>query len=146
MNTKETENLKLLAITGCATGIAHTFMAAEGIERGAKNLKIKVKVETHGTTGPENVFTAKEIREADLILVSADINVNLDRFVGKKVYVTNTKLAISNPETLIKNAIEGATVYKVKIKHGKNSETKVKAINKGQKESKFVKHLMYAIG
>ncbi len=146
-NEKQEKELhfKILSVTGCAAGIAHTFMAAEGIERGAKELGHEIKVETHGTAGPENVFTAKEIRDADVILIAADITVNLDRFVGKKVYVTTTNLAITDPEKLINNAISGARTYKVTMK-GNGNQAVVQGVGDELKKSYFVRHLMYAIG
>ena len=80
-----TGKVKILAVTSCPTGIAHTYMAAEGIEKAAKAKECAVKVETRGSGGAKNVLTAKEIEEADGIIVAADAQVPLDRFDGKKV-------------------------------------------------------------
>ena len=99
---------KILGITGCAAGIAHTFMAAESLETAAKNMGFDVKVETHGTIGVENEFTAKEIQEADVIIIAADIDVSLDRFVDKRVLKTTVKAPIENAESVIKEALESA--------------------------------------
>ena len=76
--------VKILAVTSCPTGIAHTYMAAEGIEKAAKAKDCAVKVETRGSGGAKNVLTSKEIEEADGIIVAADAQVPMDRFDGKK--------------------------------------------------------------
>ena len=73
-----------LAVTSCPTGIAHTYMAAEGLETAAKAKGCFIKVETRGSGGAKNVLTAKEIEEADCIIVAADAKVPMDRFAGKK--------------------------------------------------------------
>ena len=85
-NTEEARagQVKILAVTSCPTGIAHTYMAAEGIEKAAKEKGCFVKVETRGSGGAKNVLTAKEIEEADCIIVAADAQVPMDRFDGKR--------------------------------------------------------------
>jgi PTS system mannose-specific IIC component len=145
------KKLNILAITGCAAGIAHTFMAAEGIEKGAKKMGHKIKVETHGTMGPENVFTAKEIRDADLIIIAAEIAVNLDRFFEKEVYVTDTKLAITNSTKLIEDAMAKSNKHKMsKMAARKTSgeKSEVNDLTPGivSESSKVLKHIMYALG
>ena len=77
--------MKILAITACTAGIAHTYIAKEKLENAAKELGDTIKVETQGSIGVENEFTPEEIKEADVILISADIRVNKDRFKGKPV-------------------------------------------------------------
>ncbi len=129
---------KILAITGCAAGIAHTFMAAESIEVTAKDMGYDVKVETHGTIGVENEFTAKEIQEADVIIIAADIDVSLDRFVDKRVLKTTVKAPIENAEAVIKQALESAP------KHTAKGET-VGNVTLGKTNSSVVKHLMSGI-
>ena len=94
--------MKLLAITSCPNGIAHTYMAAENLEKAAKNLNVSMKVETQGGVGVENELTAKEIKEADGIIVAADNKVDMTRFVGKKVIITNVQSGIHKGEELIK--------------------------------------------
>ncbi len=128
----------ILAITSCAAGIAHTYMAAESIEKKAKELGYNIKVETQGGIGIENELTAEDIKHADLIIIASEVDVSLDRFIGKNVYVTDTKLAISKPEQLINEAISGATTYSVK-------GTKVGDVSLGKSESGIVKHLMNGI-
>ena len=81
---KEEKTCKILAVTSCPTGIAHTYMAAEGIEKAAKAKGCSVKVETRGSGGAKNVLTEREIAEADCIIVAADAQVPMQRFDGKK--------------------------------------------------------------
>ena len=98
---------KVLAITACPTGIAHTFMAAESLEAKGKELGIPVKVETQGADGAKNVLTAQEIEEADGIIIAADKNVDLARFNGKKVLITKVADGIHKPEELIRKVENG---------------------------------------
>lgn len=92
---------KILAVTACPTGIAHTFMAAESLEAKGKELGISVKVETQGADGAKNVLTEEEIEAADGIIIAADKNVDLARFDGKKVLLTKVTDGIHKPEELI---------------------------------------------
>lgn len=96
---------KIVAITSCPTGIAHTYMAAEGLERGAKKLGHTIKVETQGSIGVENKLTEKEIAEADLVIIAADTKVDLSRFAGKKIYETSTSAAIKDGAGVITAAL-----------------------------------------
>jgi len=84
---KEDSKVKILAVTSCPTGIAHTYMAAEGLEKAARAKGCFIKVETRGSGGAKNVLTAAEIEEADCIIVAADAQVPMDRFDGKKLNV-----------------------------------------------------------
>ncbi len=103
----EEKQVKILAVTGCPTGIAHTYMAAEGIEKAAKAKGCFVKVETRGSGGAKNVLTAKEIDEADGIIVAADTQVPMDRFNGKKVIVCQVSDGISKADQLVDRVIRG---------------------------------------
>lgn len=96
---------KIVAITSCPTGIAHTYMAAEGLERGAKKLGHTIKVETQGSIGVENKLTEKEIAEADLVIIAADTKVDLSRFAGKKIYETSSSAAIKDGAGVITAAL-----------------------------------------
>jgi len=87
MNEASANGFKILAVTSCPTGIAHTYMAAEGIEKAAKEKDCFVKIESRGSGGAKNVLTEKEIKEADCIIVAADAQVPMDRFDGKKVII-----------------------------------------------------------
>lgn len=103
---------KILAVTGCPTGIAHTYMAAEALEKKAKELGYAIKVETRGSGGAKNVLTAEDIASADGIIVAADTKVPMDRFAGKRVVVTKVANGINKPGELIEEALSGrAPVY-----------------------------------
>ena len=98
---------KILAVTGCPTGIAHTYMAAEALEKKAKELGYAIKVETRGSGGAKNVLTAEEIKEADAIIVAADTQVPMDRFQGKPIVVTKVADGINKPEELLREIVDG---------------------------------------
>ena len=103
---------KILAVTSCPTGIAHTYMAAEGIEKAAKAKNCFVKIETRGSGGAKNVLTDQEIADADCIIVAADAKVPMERFDGKKVIECQVSDGISKADQLIERAINGdAPVY-----------------------------------
>jgi PTS system fructose-specific IIC component len=102
---------KIVGITSCPTGIAHTFMAAEGVEQGAKALGYDVKIETQGSVGSQNTLTAEEIAAADVVIIAADTNVDLSRFTGKRVFLSGTKPAIGDGKGLVAKALVEATVY-----------------------------------
>lgn len=103
---------RVLAVTACPTGIAHTYMAAEALEKAGKKLGIPIKVETNGSGGAKNILTAEEIENCDGIIVAADKTVEMSRFNGKKVISTKVSDGIKIPEELI-NRIEAgdAPVY-----------------------------------
>ncbi|MBK8185136.1 MAG: PTS fructose-like transporter subunit IIB [Candidatus Competibacteraceae bacterium] len=103
-------NLKIVGITSCPTGIAHTFMAAEGLEQGAKNLGHAIKVETQGSVGAKNNLTADDIAAADLVIIAADTQVDKTRFAGKRLYEASTKAAIHDGAELVRKAIAEAKV------------------------------------
>lgn len=103
---------KILAVTSCPTGIAHTYMAAEGIEKAAKAKNCFVKIETRGSGGAKNVLTDSEIAEADCVIVAADAQVPMDRFDGKKVIECQVSDGISKADQLIERALNGdAPIY-----------------------------------
>ncbi len=95
----------LVGVTSCPTGIAHTFMAAEALLRGAKSLGYEMKVETRGSVGAKNELTADEIARADAVIVAADATVETARFAGKRLLETGTKAAIKDSPALIKEAL-----------------------------------------
>ena len=102
----------VLAVTGCPTGIAHTYMAAEALERKAEELVYQIKVETRGSSGAKNVLTAEEIAKADGIIVAADTKVPMERFDGKPVIITKVADGINKPEELIRKIVDKqAPVY-----------------------------------
>ncbi|AVS86127.1 PTS fructose transporter subunit EIIBC, partial [Paracidovorax avenae] len=103
--------LRIVAITSCPTGVAHTFMAAEALEQGARALGHTIKVETQGSVGAQNALTAGEIAEADLVVIAADTQVNRDRFAGKRLYATGTKAAIHDAAAVFAQARAQAQVW-----------------------------------
>lgn len=111
----------ILAVTACPTGIAHTYMAAEAIEKAAKAKGYKVKVETRGSGGAKNILTEEEINSADGIIVAADTNVPMDRFDGKKVIECQVSKGINKPNELIDEIISGdVAIYKINSKKANN--------------------------
>ncbi|MDO9710896.1 PTS fructose transporter subunit IIC [Paracraurococcus lichenis] len=99
---------RIVAITSCPTGIAHTFMAAEGLEQAAKALGHSIRVETQGSVGAQNALTPEEIAAADLVLIAADTQVDLSRFGGKPVFLSGTKPAINGGQALVARAFAEA--------------------------------------
>lgn len=127
---------KILAVTSCPTGIAHTYMAAEGLETAAKAKGCFIKVETRGSGGAKNVLTAKEIEEADCIIVAADAKVPMGRFAGKKVIECQVSDGISKADQLIDRAIAGdAPIYKSDSESSSNTEV--------SKSGKGIGHQIY---
>lgn len=110
--TVKKDGYRILAVTACPTGIAHTYMAAEALEKAGEKLGYPVKAETNGSGGAKNVLTKKEIEECDGIIIAADKNVEMARFNGKPVVRTSVSNGINKPEELINRIIEGkASVY-----------------------------------
>ena len=101
------DQFRILAVTACPTGIAHTYMAAEGLEKAAKAKGCFIKVETRGSGGAKNVLTAEEIKNADCIIVAADTKVPMDRFNGKKLIEVQVSDGISKADKLIEQAMSG---------------------------------------
>lgn len=111
---------RLLAVTSCPTGIAHTYMAAEGLERAARDAGCTMKVETRGSGGAKNVLTQREIAEADCIIVAADAKVPMERFAGKPVIECQVSDGISKADLLVQRALSGEVpVYQA----GRSSQT-----------------------
>jgi len=110
--TNESSAKKIVAITACPTGVAHTFMAAEALETEAKRQGHSIKVETRGSVGAKNQLTDQDIADADLVIIAADIEVSLDRFNGKRLYKTSTSLALKKTEQEVTKAFAQASVFK----------------------------------
>ncbi|MDG4561762.1 MAG: PTS fructose-like transporter subunit IIB [Candidatus Competibacter sp.] len=108
--TAPAASLKIVAITSCPTGIAHTFMAAEGLEQGAQSQGHAIKVETQGSVGAKNTLTAEDIAAADLVIIAADTQVDKTRFAGKRLHEASTKAAIHDGAELVRKAIAEAKV------------------------------------
>ena len=124
---KAVNQLRILAVTSCPTGIAHTYMAAEGIEKAAKAKGCFVKVETRGSGGAKNVLTASEIEEADCIIVAADAQVPMDRFDGKKVIERRVSDGINKANELVELAMSGD----VPVYHSANKTKSSAAVKTG---------------
>lgn len=108
----DNDGYRILAVTACPTGIAHTYMAAEALELAGERLGYKLKAETNGSSGAKNVLTKSEIANADGIIIAADKNVDMARFDGKRVVKTSVSNGINKPEELIMRIIDGnAPVY-----------------------------------
>ena len=101
----------VIGITSCPTGVAHTYMAQEALEKGAQLLGHEVKIETQGSVGADNVLTAEDIARADVVIIAADTNVDPARFVGKRLYRTGTKAAINDAVQVINTAFASAPIF-----------------------------------
>ena len=126
MGEAEADQFKILAVTSCPTGIAHTYMAAEGIEKAAKAKNCFVKIETRGSGGAKNVLTEQEIQDADCIIVAADAQVPLDRFDGKKVIQRQVSDGINKADELVELAMSG----NVPVYHSGNASASSQSQNK----------------
>ena len=137
------DGYRVLGVTACPTGIAHTYMDAEALEKAGEKLGITVKFETNGSGGAKNILTKKEIEECDGIIVAADKNVEMARFDGKKVLKTNVSAGINKPEELINKVVEG----KVSVYHhdGEKSSTDEYEEEKESFAHKLYKHLMNGV-
>ncbi|WP_026879268.1 fructose-specific PTS transporter subunit EIIC [Ignatzschineria larvae DSM 13226] len=135
--------IKIVAITSCPTGIAHTFMAAEGLINSAKAMDIEMRVETQGSVGAQDALTAQEIRDADIVMIAADREVDRSRFNGKRVFSSGTKKAISNGQALIEQALKEAKTQK-----GASSDAEDDVIEDSGEKAKSAgvyKHLMNGV-
>ncbi len=133
---------RILAVTACPTGIAHTFMAAESLERAAQKKGVWIKVETNGSGGAKNVLTKYEIEQASCIIIAADKNVEMGRFDGKHMIKTKVADGINKPDELITRALSG----KAPIYH--HTGGPVEGEDMGDDESasrKIYKHLMNGV-
>ena len=131
----------ILAVTGCPTGIAHTYMAAEALEKKAKELGYRIKVETRGSGGAKNVLTKAEIAEAECIIVAADTQVPMDRFAGKPVIQCKVADGISKAEELLTKAANGhASIYEADGKAADDEEE-----GKDSLGHQIYKHLMNGV-
>jgi PTS system fructose-specific IIC component len=131
--------MKLLAITSCPNGIAHTYMAAENLQKAADRLGVQMKVETQGGIGVENELTEKDIHEADGIIIAADRAVNKDRFIGKKLLVVGVQDGIRKPQELIQKVASGnVPVYQSLSKEVKSNQPQ-------KKQNPIYRHLMNGV-
>ena len=111
-SSSTSKGIKIVAVTACPTGIAHTFMAAEALEQKAKEMGVEIKVETNGSGGTKNALTSRDIADADGVIIAADKNVEMARFDGKHIVQTTVSNGIHKPEALIEKIVNGtAGVY-----------------------------------
>lgn len=141
ITTEEKKSFKLLAVTSCPTGIAHTYMAAEALEKAAKVADCQIKIETRGSAGAKNVLTAEEIAAADCIIVAADAKVPMDRFDGKKVIICQVSDGISKADRLVQQAISG----EVEIFRGESGAVKTAVAGKESVAHKIYTQLMNGV-
>ncbi|SER71431.1 PTS system, fructose-specific IIC component [Pseudomonas sp. NFACC02] len=127
---------RLVAVTACPTGVAHTFMAAEAIQQAAKKLGYDLQVETQGSVGARNPLSAQAIAEADVVLLAADIEVATERFAGKRIYRCGTGIALKQSEATLKKALAEAEV--------ESAAAKSKAPGKKEKTGVY-KHLLTGV-
>ncbi len=141
VETVKSDTPFVLAVTGCPTGIAHTYMAADSLKAKAKEMNISIKVQTNGSSGIKNKLTSEEIEKAATIIVAADTKVDMEPFVGKKVIQVPVAQAIRKPAELLEKAIkQDATVYQ---STGKSEDS---SSNEGKNERQgFYKHLMNGV-
>ena len=141
ITTEEKKGFKLLAVTSCPTGIAHTYMAAEALEKAAKAADCQIKIETRGSAGAKNVLTKEEIAAADCIIVAADAKVPMDRFDGKKVISCQVSDGIGKADQLVKQAMSG----NVEVFRGESSETATAVTGKESVAHKIYTQLMNGV-
>ena len=127
---------RLVAITACPTGVAHTFMAAEAIQQAAKKLGYDLQVETQGSVGARNPLSAQAIADADVVVLAADIEVATERFAGKRIYRCGTGIALKQSEATLKKALDEAEV--------ESASTPSKASTKKEKTGVY-KHLLTGV-
>lgn len=140
------KKIKIVAATGCPTGIAHTFMAAEALKIAGEKLGVEIKIETHGQVGKENALTKGEILQADGVIIAADKNVEIERFVGKPLVDVSVAKGIKDAEELIQAIIDGkASIYKPpskEVEETTNQEETTGSISVGRS---IYKHLMNGV-
>ncbi|MFV0576829.1 MAG: PTS fructose transporter subunit IIBC [Vibrio sp.] len=129
---------KIVGITACPTGVAHTFMAAEALEETGAKLGHQIKIETRGSVGAKNQLTEQEIADADLVIIAADIEVPLDRFNGKQLYKTSTGLALKKTEQEINKAFEQAKPYQ-------SGQQSTSSSSSSEEKAGVYKHLMTGV-
>lgn len=139
--TVKKNGYRILAVTACPTGIAHTYMAAEALEKAGEKMGYPLKAETNGSGGAKNILTKTEIAECDGIIIAADKNVKMERFDGKPVIKTSVSNGINQPEELINKIIEG----KASIYHSENGEISSDSDEEEGLSRRVYKHLMNGV-
>lgn len=134
---------KIIAATGCPTGVAHTYMAQEALEKAAKERNVSIKVETHGQVGIENALTKQEISDAEIVIIASDKDVNSQRFAGKKVINVSVSRGIKEPDKLINDAIAGKG--KTMSSNNQSVESEDNDYDDDSLTHKIYKHLMNGV-
>lgn len=138
----EKTGYRVLAVTACPTGIAHTYMAAEALVKAGEKMGITIKVETNGSGGAKNVLTADEISDCEGIIIAADKNVETARFNGKPVYSTKVADGIHKPEELINKIVNG----EAQIFHSSSNDSNIHSVDTGESAGRTIyKHLMNGV-
>jgi fructose PTS system EIIBC or EIIC component len=133
--------MKVLAVTACPVGIAHTYMAAENLQKAGEEMGIDIKVETQGSIGVENALTEQDIKEADAIIIASDKEVSKERFIGKKLLVTGVQDGVRKPKELLQRVQSGdVPVYQAELQSTDDIKKKRK-----EKENPIYKHLMSGV-
>ncbi|WP_079527760.1 PTS fructose transporter subunit IIABC [Halobacillus hunanensis] len=133
--------MKILAVTACPVGIAHTYMAAENLQKAGEDMNVDIKVETQGSIGVENALTEKDIEGADGIIIASDKDVSKERFAGKNLIVVGVQEGIRQPKELIKRIMDGnVSVYRGEMPSAESVKQKKK-----QKENPIYRHLMNGV-
>lgn len=132
---------KVVGVSACATGVVHTYMAKEALEKAGEKLNYFVRIETQGQKGQEYTLTEQEINDADLVIIAADINIDLDRFNGKKLVKMKTNDAIDNPIEAIEHSLKNGKIYK----DSNNSSSQQTFGKSSSKFGVFMQHLLSGV-
>ncbi|WP_372373994.1 PTS fructose-like transporter subunit IIB [Vreelandella venusta] len=132
-----TGSKKIVAVTACPTGVAHTFMAAEALAEAGKAMGHAIRVETQGSVGAQDHLTEQEIADADVVVLACDIDVDPARFAGKRIYRTSTGNALKKPRPTLEAALVDASV--------ENASSSSGNANKSVKEKGVYKHLLTGV-
>lgn len=138
LTTDTSGGKKIVAVTACPTGVAHTFMAAEALAEAGKTMGHNIRVETQGSVGAQNHLTEEEIAQADIVLLACDIEVDPSRFAGKRIYRTSTSNALKKPRPTIEAALENAALES-------SGSATTTSDNKSIKEKGVYKHLLTGV-
>lgn len=136
--------MKILAVTACPTGIAHTYMAAEALEEAARKKGYNIKVETRGSVGVENELTAEDIKSADAIILACDTAVPMERFEGKKLLSISVAEALKDTEVIIDKALNSSVYKAKKVTNLADDVSDIKAKRSAGRKG-FYKHLMNGV-
>lgn len=133
--------MRILAVTACPVGIAHTYMAAENLQKAAEEMGVDIKIETQGSIGAENELTEKDIEEADGIIIASDKDIPKERFAGKKLLIVGVQEGIRDPKKLIKKVQS----EDVPIHQGDTKSTSPVKKEKKNNENQIYRHLMNGV-